>query len=94
MIVTALPRTGNSSKFRVETDKRGEFTIALSYTLRTGIWQLENEAAELAAAQQMAEAIVGRHDPRLPFKARYIFAEHNSQPTLVAMVKHLHKFTV
>ena len=94
MTITPLPKTGNSSKFRVQTDKRGEFDIALSYTLRTGIWKLEDDAAELGAATQMAEAIVGRHDPRLPFKARYIFAEHNSEPTLAAMVKYLHKFAV
>jgi len=91
MIVTSLPKTGGSSKFHVSVGNRGEFTIALSRTLCSLVWQLDTPEAQLDAAKQMAQAIVGRHDPRLPFKDRYIFAEHNSQPTLEAMVKFLHK---
>ena len=91
MIVTPLPKVGGSSKFQVTVAKRGSFVIALSRTLRDVVWQLDSPAAELDAAKQMAEAIVGRHDPSLPFKDKYIFAEHNSQPTLEAMVKFLHK---
>jgi hypothetical protein len=81
MKVTAVPKTGNSSKFLVAT-KRGDFTMAISYTLRTKIWMLADEDAELAAANQLAEAIVSRHDPSLPFERLYIFAEHTSEPTL------------
>jgi hypothetical protein len=91
MTVTPLPKVGGSSKFRVVVGKRGEFVLALSRTLCTIIWQLDSPAAELDAAKQMAEALVGRHDPSLPFKDKYIFAEHNSQPTLEAMVKFLRK---
>jgi len=91
MIVTPLPKVGGSSKFQVTVAKRGSFVIALSRTLRDIVWQLDSPAAELDAAKQMAEAIVGRHDPSLPFKDVYVFAEHNSQPTLEAMVKFLHK---
>jgi hypothetical protein len=81
MIVTALPVTGNSSKFRVVA-KRGGFGLALSYALRTKIWELPDAAAELAAAKELGEAIASRHDPVLPFKSLYIFAEHNSEPSL------------
>ena len=91
MIITPLPKTGGSSKFLVSVGSRGEFTLALSRTLCSIVWQLDTPAAELEAAQQMAAAIVGRHDPALPFKDKYIFAEHNSQPTLEAMIKFLHK---
>ena len=90
MIVTALPRTGNSSKFQVIT-KRGEFTIALSYTLRTKIWDLTDAEAELAAAKELGEAIVSRHDPALPFKTLYIFAEHNSEPSYPNTVQQIRK---
>jgi len=90
MIVTALAPKGNSSKFRVVT-KRGEFTIALSFTLRTKIWQLADADAELHAAKELSEAIVSRHDPALPFKELYIFAEHNSEPSLEKMIQHIRK---
>lgn len=90
MKVTSLPQTGNSSKFQV-TIARGTFVVALSHTLRTKVWQLPDADAELAAATQMAEAIIGRHDPKLPFKDVYVFGEHNAQPTLEATVKYLHK---
>lgn len=93
MIVTALPQTGNSSKFRVAT-KRGEFTIALSFTLRTKVWELGDAAAELAAAQELAEAIVSRHDPSLPFKPLYIFAEHNSEASYVTTVQNIRKYGI
>jgi hypothetical protein len=94
MKVIALPQTGNSAKFEIQTAKGGSFIVAMSFTLRTKIWQLPDAAAELAAAQQIAEAIVGRHDPKLPFKSKYIFAEHNTQPTLEATVKYLHRIPV
>lgn len=91
MIVAQLPKTGGSSKFLVTVNKRGDFVIALSRTLCSIVWQLQTPEAELDAAKQMADAIVGRHDPALPFKDKYIFAEHNSEPTLDAMVKRLRK---
>jgi hypothetical protein len=91
MQVTALQTMGNSSKFRAVT-KRGEFTVALSFTLRTKIWELADAEAELAAAQQLAEAIVSRHDPALPFKPLYIFAEHNSEPSLDEAVRQIRKY--
>jgi hypothetical protein len=90
MIVTALPSTGNSSKFSVIT-KRGEFTIALSYTLRTTVWKLADADAELTAAQELAEAIVSRHNPALPFRPLYVFAEHNSEPSYEAAIQHIRK---
>jgi hypothetical protein len=88
MIVTALPLQGNSSKFQVTT-RRGEFRLALSYTLRTKIWKLSDAAAELTAAKELAEAIVSRHDPSLPFKALYIFAEHNTEPSCTNTVQEI-----
>lgn len=91
MIVAPLPKTGGSSKFRVIVGKRGEFTIALSRTLCSVVWRLDTPEAQLGAAERMAEAIVGRHDPSLPFRHTYVFAEHNCQPTLDAMVKFLCK---
>ncbi len=91
MIVTALPKKGNSSKFSV-VSKRGEFTVALSFTLRTSIWKLENDEAELQAAQALAEAIVSRHDPKFPFKSIYVFAEHNSEPTLSQQINLIRKY--
>lgn len=91
MIVTALPKNGNSSKFLVVLPKRGEFVIALSFTLRTKIWQLADEAAELTAAKELAEALVSRHDPKLPFKKTYILAEHNMAPSLDEAIKNLRK---
>jgi hypothetical protein len=93
MIVTALPQTGNSSKFQVAT-KRGEFTMALSFTLRTKIWELGEDDAQLKAAEELAEAIVSRHDPSLPFKPLYIFAEHNSEPTFEATVQKIRKYGI
>lgn len=92
-MVTALPITGNSSKFRVVT-KRGEFTVALSYTLRTKIWKLIDSEAELSAAKELSEAIVSRHDPTLPFKPLYIFAEHNSEPSYTKAVQHIRKYGI
>ena len=90
MNVTALPPKGNSSKFKVIT-KRGEFTIALSFTLRSKIWQLADAEEELVAANALAEAIVSRHDPALPFKPLYIFAEHNTEPALEATIQRIRK---
>lgn len=88
MIVTALTPTGNSSKFHVVT-KNGEFDLALSFTLRKKIWMLADDAAELAAAQALAEAIVSRHDMDTPFRKLYIFAEHNTSPTFETTVQHI-----
>lgn len=93
MIVTALPPKGNSSKFQVVT-KRGEFTIALSFTLRTKIWQLADAEAELAVAKELAEAIVSRHDPALPFKPLYIFAEHNTEASPADTLQRIRKYGV
>jgi hypothetical protein len=90
MIITPLPQVGGSSKFRV-TLKRGEFVIALSRTLCVTKWEITTPEAQLAAATRMAEAIVGRHDPALPFKSTYVFGEHNTQPTVEAMIKFLAK---
>lgn len=89
MKIKPLPRTGTSAKFTVST-KRGEFMIGLSRTLYEK-WGLNSEEAQLAAAEQMALAIVGRHDPGAPFRDKYIFAEHNTQPSLEATVAYLHK---
>jgi hypothetical protein len=80
MTVTPLENSGNSSKFRVAA-KTGEFDLAISFTLRTKVWKLGDATAELLAAQELAEAIVSRHDPALPYKPLYIFAEHNVQAT-------------
>lgn len=90
MNVTKLPTIGNSSKFSVIT-KRGEFTIALSFTLRSKIWELDGDEAELSAAKELAEAIVSRHDPALPFQSLYIFAEHNTEPTFLEAVQRIRK---
>jgi len=91
MTVTPLPATGNSSKFQVVT-KRGEFTVALSFTLRSKVWGLADAAAELLAAQELAEAIVSRHNPKLPFKTVYIFGDHNSEPSLAQAVQQIRKY--
>lgn len=91
MKVTKLPPSGNSSKFLV-TANQGDFKLALSFTLRRKIWQLPDDEAELAAAQELAEAIVSRHDPTLPFKSLYILAEHNTKPTLSETVQEIRKF--
>lgn len=90
MTVTALNSTGNSSKFHVAA-KGGEFVVALSFTLRTKIWKFEDAEAELAAAKELAEAIVSRHNPKLPFRPLYIFAEHNSEASFAAMVQQIRK---
>lgn len=90
MIVTALPSAGNSSKFHV-TANHGEFVLAISYTLRTKIWKLADATEELAAAKELAEAIVSRHDPVFPFKPLYIFAEHNTDAILSATVQRIRK---
>lgn len=94
MTVTPLPKTGNSSKFLVVVAKRGEFMLAISSTLRALVWQLETPDDELVAAKQIAEAIVSRHDPNLPFKDKYIFAEHNTEATLEATVKYLRRHQI
>ncbi len=93
MIVTALQTPGNSSKFQVITNK-GEFAVALSFTLRTKIWRLADAEAELSAANELAEAIVSRHDPSLPFKPLYIFAEHNSAPLLGETIKKIRRYGI
>lgn len=93
MTVTPLPKTGNSSKFKVVA-KRGEFVVALSYTLRTKVWELGDADAELMAANELAEAIVSRHDPAQPFKPLYIFAEHNSEPNLNTTIQHIRKYGI
>lgn len=91
MTVTPLTSTGNSSKFHVVT-KRGEFIIALSFSLRTRVWELADADAELAAAKELAEAIVSRHDPALPFQSLYIFAEHTSEPSLEKAILQIRKY--
>lgn len=65
--------------------------MALSYTLRVKIWQLADAEAELAVAKELAEAVVSRHNPELPFKPLYIFAEHNTEPTPEATVQQIRK---
>ena len=90
MVVTLLPVNGNSSKFHVEAN-HGEFVVALSYTLRTKIWKLADDEAELTAAKELAEAIVSRHDPALPFKKLYIFAEHNTYSLFNETVQRIRK---
>jgi hypothetical protein len=90
MIVTAIDTTGNSSKFRV-ISKKAEFTMAISFTLRTKIWVLADAEAELSAANELAQAIISRHDPSLPFKSLYIFAEHNSEPSLGETIQKIRK---
>jgi hypothetical protein len=93
MNVVPLQHTGNSSKFQITTAK-SNFILAFSFTLRTKIWQLSDADEELKAAQQIAEAIVGRHDPKLPFKSTYALGEHNTEPTLQATVKYLHRTAI
>lgn len=90
MKITVLPKTGTAAKFMVH-NQRGDFMIALSSTLCRIKWQLADEQAELDAATQMASAIVGRHDPAMPFKPKYIFADHNTEDTLEDTVKYLHR---
>lgn len=90
MKVTELPRTGTSAKFLVET-KRGNFLIALSATLCQVKWNICESDVQLEAATQMAEAIVGRHNPELPFKDKYVFADHNTEVKFEDMLKYLRK---
>jgi len=90
MTVTPIENNGNSSKFKVLT-RKGDFVIALSFTLKTRVWRLDDAKVELETAQALAEAIVSRHDPATPFKELYIFAEHNSAPTVVEAVKQIRK---
>lgn len=90
MKITPIPKTGNSAKFAITLSRqRGEFMISLSSTLCRTAWQLADEAAELDAATQMADAIVGRHNPLLPFKDKYIFSTHNTEDTLEKTVAYL-----
>jgi hypothetical protein len=90
MKITPLPKTGTAAKFTATLSKgRGEFMISLSYTLVHKVWELEGEAAALDAATRMAEAIVGRHNPKFPLKDKYIFGDHNTEPTLDQTVAYL-----
>lgn len=66
--------------------------MALSFTLRTKIWKLTDAEAELSVATQLAEAIVSRHDPSLPFRPLYIFAEHNSLASPENAVQQIRKY--
>jgi hypothetical protein len=95
MQIIVLPKTGNSAKFQVTLAKdRGEFMLSLSYTLCHTVWRLQDEAAELAAATQIAEALVSRHDPAAPYREKYIFGDHNSRPTLDATVQYLRRVRI
>ncbi len=91
MNVTAIESVGTSAKFQVVT-KNGSFKLALSNTLRTKIWKLESQESVLDAAQELAEAIVSRHNHAFAFRELYVFAEHNTAPTLVKTVAELRKF--
>ena len=92
MKVTRLENTGTAAKFNIELSRgRGEFMISLSSTLCNIVWQLPDDAAKLDAATQMAEAIVGRHDPAEPFKSKYIFGDHNTEDTLEKTVQWLRR---
>ena len=90
MKITPLTRTGTSAKYTVST-KRGDFMLSLARTLYEDKWGLRTEDEQLEAATRMAEAIVGRHDPKFPFAAKYIFAVHNTEATVNDMVTYLHK---
>jgi len=92
MKITPALRTGDSAKFTVST-KRGDFMVSLSRTLYEK-WGLTTEDMQLEAAHKMALAIIGRHNPAAPFKHKYIFAAHNTQPTLDETVAYLHKHEV
>lgn len=94
MKVTPMVTNGNSSKFEATTAKGAVFCIALSFSLCTKKWKFEDEAAKLAAVEQMAEAIVGRHNPKLPFSKVYVFAEHNTEATVDSMVKYLKRVEI
>lgn len=67
--------------------------ISLSRTLYEK-WGLTTEDKQFDAANQMALAIVGRHSSASPFKDKYVFAEHNTEPTLDATITYLHKHEV
>ncbi len=90
MVVTVLDSNGNSSKFHVVANN-GAFNLALSFTLRTKIWKLADADAEMAAAEELAEAVVSRHDVTLPFKPLYIFSEHTTHATLEQTVHQIRK---
>jgi hypothetical protein len=90
MKITPIPRTGTSAKFTITT-KRGDFMLSLSRTLCEEKWGLQTEEQQFDAANRMAEAIVGRHDPAMPFAPKYIFADHNTEATVDATVAYLHK---
>lgn len=94
MTVVPLEKTGNSVKFLVTVNKRGSFVLAFSNSLRVLRWQLTTPEDELQAGKQVAEAIVSRHNPKLPFKEKYIFAEHNTEATLEATVAYLRRVQI
>lgn len=95
MKITPLEKTGNSSKFTITLSKgRGTFLLSLSYTLCHTVWQLTDEATIQDVATQMAEAIVGRHDPSEPFKSKYIFGDHNTPATVEATLAYLKKTAI
>jgi hypothetical protein len=92
MKIVPLDSTGNSSKYVVELSKgRGQFLLSFSYTLVNVVWQLKTDEAKFAAAERIAQAIVGRHNPDVAFKDKYIFGDHNSQKTVDEMVLYLNK---
>lgn len=92
MKIVSLEPTGNSSKYIVELSKgRGEFLLSFSYTLVNVVWQLQTDEAKFEAAERIAQAIVGRHDPNDAFKDKYIFGDHNSQKSVDEMVVYLNK---
>ena len=90
MKLTRLENNGNSAKFRATT-KNGEFIIALSFTLRTKIWNLTDPETELKIASELAEAIVSRHDHTHPFQKIYVFAEHNIDSDFSVALKKIRK---
>lgn len=93
MIITPFQTNGNSAKFTVST-KRGDFVIALSFTLRKKVWELQDEEHEQAVVEDLAQAIVSRHDPMVAFKPLYIFAEHNSDPSYSKMIDQIRKYGI
>ncbi len=91
MKVTRIDHSGNSAKFLVAT-KRGEFKIAISYTLRTNVWLLSDRAVELQLATELAEAIVSRHDPRLPYRKVYVFSDHNMPDSPADVINEIRRY--
>jgi hypothetical protein len=92
MQITRAATTGTSAKFIVQLSKgRGEFMLSFSSTLLRMVWDLPDQAAELDAATRIADAIVGRHDPAIPFPKIYVFGDHNSEDTVDKMVARLKK---